>query len=111
MKLHDLRLEVMATIGKSMDDLLDKYLKPIESNWQPADLLPDSRNPEFVKEVSQIQELAKEMDYDLLTVLIGDTITEEALPTYETWLMDVEGVNQQYNNGNPNGWSKWVLLD
>ncbi len=26
MKLHDLRLEVMATIGKSMDDLLDKYL-------------------------------------------------------------------------------------
>ena len=56
MKLHDLRLEVMATIGKSMDDLLAKYLKPIESNWQPADLLPDSRNPEFVKEVNEIQE-------------------------------------------------------
>jgi acyl-[acyl-carrier-protein] desaturase len=51
-----------------MDDLLAKYLKPIESNWQPADLLPDSRNPEFVKEVNEIQELAKEMDYDLLTV-------------------------------------------
>lgn len=108
MKLHDLRLEVMATIGKSMDDLLAKYLKPIESNWQPSDLLPDSRNPEFVKEVNEIQELAKEMDYDLLTVLIGDTITEEALPTYESWLMDVDGVNQQYNNGNPNGWSKWI---
>ena len=46
MKLHDLRLEVMDTIGKSMDDLLAKYLKPIESNWQPADLLPDARNPE-----------------------------------------------------------------
>ncbi|MFB1002830.1 MAG: acyl-ACP desaturase, partial [Bacteroidia bacterium] len=106
MSLHDLRLEVMSTIGKSMDDLLDKYLKPIESNWQPADLLPDSRDPEFFNEVKEIQELAKEMDYDLLTVLIGDTITEEALPTYETWLMDVEGVNQQYNNGEPNGWSK-----
>lgn len=108
MSSHDLRLEVMSTIGKSMDDLLDKYLKPIESNWQPADLLPDSRDPEFFNEVKEIQELAKEMDYDLLTVLIGDTITEEALPTYETWLMDVEGVNQQYNNGEPNGWSKWV---
>lgn len=108
MSLHDLRLEVMSTIGKSMDDLLDKYLKPIEKNWQPADFLPDSRNPEFVDEIKEIQELAKEMDYDLLTVLIGDTITEEALPTYESWLMDVEGVNQQYNNGKPNGWSKWV---
>lgn len=108
MSLHDLRLEVMTTIGKSMDDLLDKFLKPIESNWQPSDLLPDSRNPEFIEEIKEIKEIAKEMDYDLLTVLIGDTITEEALPTYESWLMDVEGVNQQYNNGEPNGWSKWV---
>lgn len=108
MNLHDLRLEVMATIGKSMDDLLDKFLKPVDTNWQPADLLPDSRNPEFIAEVKEIQEIAKEMDYDLLTVLIGDTITEEALPTYESWLMDVDGVNQQYNNGQPNGWSKWV---
>ncbi len=108
MSLHDLRLEVMSTIGKSMDDLLDKFLKPIETNWQPSDLLPDSRDPEFFDELKEIQELAKEMDYDLLTVLIGDTITEEALPTYESWLMDVEGVNQQYNNGGPNGWSQWV---
>lgn len=108
MKLYDLRLEVMDTIGKSMDDLLAKYLKPIESNWQPADLLPDARNPEFIAEINEIQELAKEMDYDLLTVLIGDTITEEALPTYETWLMDIEGINQQYNENNPNGWSKWI---
>lgn len=98
----------MATIGKSMDSLLDKYLKPIEKNWQPSDLLPDSRNPEFIDEIKDIKEAAKDMDYDLLTVLIGDTITEEALPTYESWLMDVEGVNQQYNKGRPNGWSKWV---
>ena len=98
----------MDTIGKSMDDLLAKYLKPIESNWQPADLLPDARNPKFIAEINEIQELAKEMDYDLLTVLIGDTITEEALPTYETWLMDIEGINQQYNESNPNGWSKWI---
>lgn len=98
----------MSTIGKSMDGLLEKYLKPIEKNWQPADLLPDSRNPEFIDEVKEIQELAKDMNYDLLTVLIGDTITEEALPTYESWLMDVEGVNQQYSDGGPNGWSQWV---
>jgi acyl-[acyl-carrier-protein] desaturase len=39
--------------------------------------------------------------------LVGDTITEEALPTYETWLMDVEGVNQKGENGD-NGWAKWL---
>lgn len=104
MKLLNIRLEVMQTIEKSMDELLAKYLKPIEKNWQPADLLPDSRDPEFFEEIKEIQELAKELDYDLFAVLIGDTITEEALPTYESWLMDVEGVEQDGKNG----WSKWI---
>lgn len=104
MKIPNVRLEVMQTIDKSMDDLLKKYLKPIEKNWQPSDLLPDSKSPGFFEEVREIQGLAKEMDYDLWAVLIGDTITEEVLPTYETWLMNVEGVDQ---NGR-NGWSKWI---
>jgi acyl-[acyl-carrier-protein] desaturase len=34
----------------------------------------------------------------------SDTITEEALPTYESWLMDVEGID----NVERNGWSKWI---
>ena len=41
MKLYNIRLEVMQTIEKSMDELLKKYLKPIEENWQPSDLLPE----------------------------------------------------------------------
>jgi acyl-[acyl-carrier-protein] desaturase len=104
MSITNIRLEVMQTIEKSMDDLLNKYLKPIDSIWQPTDLLPASNAPEFFEEIREIQELAKEMDYDLWAVLIGDTITEEALPTYETWLMNVEGVDQEGRNG----WSKWV---
>ena len=104
MKLFNIRLEVMQTIEQSMDDLLEKYLKPIEKNWQPSDLLPDSMSPEFLEEITEIQELAKEIDYDLWAVLIGGAVTEEALPTYEAWLMRIEGVDQEGNNG----WSKWV---
>ena len=94
----------MNTIGQSMDELLEKYLKPIASNWQPADLLPDSSEDDFVEQVKEIQELSMQMDYDLFTVLIGDTVTEEALPTYESWLMEVVGVD----NVEKNGWSQWV---
>ncbi|RXG21177.1 acyl-ACP desaturase [Leeuwenhoekiella aequorea] len=104
MKLSNIRLEVMQTIGKSMDELIGTYLKSIDENWQPTDMLPDAANPEFIDEVKEIQELCREMDYDLFTVLVGDTITEEALPTYESWLMGVQGVDQV----NGNGWSKWV---
>lgn len=104
MSIKNIRLEVMQTIERSMGSLLTKYLRPIEENWQPADLLPDSTKPQFAEQVRELQGLAKEMEDDLLAVLIGDTITEEALPTYEAWLMDVEGVDQLANNG----WSKWV---
>ncbi len=103
-KKLNIRLEVMETIEQSMDDLLVKYLRPIEENWQPSDLLPDSREPDFFEEIEEIQALAKDMSYDLFAVLIGDTVTEEALPTYEAWLVDLEGVDQK----NMTGWSQWV---
>ncbi len=104
MILSNLRQEVMHTLEKSMDEFLTTFMKPIEEIWQPADMLPDSTSPKFLNEVEEIRELAMELDDDLLTVLIGDTITEEALPTYEAWLMDMAGVDQ----ANKNGWSKWM---
>jgi len=104
MSNYHTRVEVMSTIEKSMDNLLDKYLKNIDTNWQPSDFLPDSRDEDFIDQVKEIQALAKDMEYDLFAVLIGDTITEEALPTYESWLMFVEGVDQE----NHNGWAQWV---
>lgn len=104
MKAKNVRLEVMQTIEKSMPELLKKYLIPVEDSWQPSDYLPDSRTEEFFNEIEEIQELAKELSYDFWAVLIGDTVTEEALPTYEAWLMDVEGIDQDGNNG----WSQWV---
>ncbi|MCE7059544.1 acyl-ACP desaturase [Dyadobacter sp. CY343] len=100
------RLEVMKHLGKDLDGLIAEYLKPIDENWQPSDFLPDSRNEDFVREVKLLQESCRDLPYDYMAVLIGDTITEEALPTYESWLMDVIGVNQV---GEPeSGWVKWV---
>ncbi len=104
MSLWNVRTEVMQTIEKSMEEILLKYLKPIEENWQPADLLPNSNDPNFIEQVRELQGLAKEMPYDLFSVLIGDTVTEEALPTYETWLMDVKGIDQESRTG----WAQWV---
>lgn len=94
----------MQTIENFMDEYITKFLPPIESMWQPADLLPDPSQPDFVDKVKELRELARELSYDFWAVLIGDTITEEALPTYESWLMEVEGVDQR----NKNGWAKWV---
>ncbi|PKQ45660.1 acyl-ACP desaturase [Confluentibacter flavum] len=108
MSLKNVRFEVMKFLEKDVDSLIEKYLIPIDSIWQPTDFLPNSEADDqtFFEEVREIRELSKELPYDFWVVLVGDMITEEALPTYESWLMDVEGVDQVTEGGN--GWAKWV---
>ncbi|OYQ32142.1 acyl-ACP desaturase [Flavobacterium cyanobacteriorum] len=106
MSIKNIRLEVMQFLEKNIDSFVENYLIPVENIWQPSDLLPDSQNEKFMEEVKELREIAKDLPYDFWVVLVGDTITEEALPTYESWLMDVEGVNQVDEGGN--GWSQWV---
>lgn len=104
MSLKNVRLEVMQYLEKDVDSLIEKYLIPIDSIWQPTDFLPNSEADNFLDHVEEIRELSKELPYDFWVVLVGDMITEEALPTYESWLMDVEGVDQVGRNS----WGKWV---
>ena len=92
MSQKNVRLEVMKHLEKDVNTLIQKYLIPPETIWQPQDFLPDAREANFTDKILEIQELAKEMPYDFWVVLVGDMITEEALPTYESWLMDVDGM-------------------
>ncbi|HIY76084.1 MAG TPA: acyl-ACP desaturase [Candidatus Sphingobacterium stercorigallinarum] len=98
------RKEVMSYLEPFMLNEMSNYLKPVEQMWQPADLLPDASRDTFFQEVQELQEGARELPYDLVAVLIGDTVTEEALPTYESWLTMVEDVNKNEQGG----WMKWV---
>ncbi len=100
----NIRLEVMQAIEPKVLGFMDNFLIPIEDLWQPSDFLPDSQSDTFLDDIEIIREEAKELGYDFWVTLVADTITEEALPTYESWLMDVEGINQHENGG----WSKWV---
>lgn len=104
MSIKNIRLEVMQFLEKNVDSFVDQFLIPVEKIWQPSDLLPNSESENFIEEVRELREIAKDLPYDFWVVMVGDTITEEALPTYESWLMEVEGVD----NEGRNGWSKWV---
>jgi acyl-[acyl-carrier-protein] desaturase len=103
-EISDQRSEVMLHIGTTIDSISDDYLKPIETNWQASELLPLTSDTSFISDLKTIQEQAQNLSYDFLAVLVADTITEEALPTYETWLSGIKGVDQYENNG----WMKWL---
>lgn len=107
MSIQNVRLEVMQFLEKNVDAFMDQFLLPVEKIWQPTDLLPNSQSETFLEEVVELREIAKELPYDFWVVLVGDTITEEALPTYESWLLDLDGINQREENGRENGWAKW----
>ena len=94
----------MKTLEKNIDSFIDTFLIPAEKIWQPTDFLPNSQKDSFIEEIKEIQEISKELDDDFWVVLVGDTITEEALPTYESWLLDLDGVTQHPDNG----WAKWI---
>src|SRR6201992_2695394 len=98
------RREVMKHIEKYMLEKMFEYLKPVENIWQPSDFLPDSSRDTFFSEIKELQESAAGLSYDLIAVLIGDTITEEALPTYESWLTMVDNVSKDEEGG----WMKWT---
>lgn len=98
------RLEVMKNLSKEVEGFIQKYLTPVEKIWQPSDFLPDSSSENFKYDLDELQTYAHEMDYDVFVTLIGDCITEEALPSYESWIMGIDGVDQE----NKNGWSQWV---
>ena len=108
MSIKNVRLEVMQFLEKDIDTYMDKFLVPADKIWQPTDFLPNSQSDSFFEEIKELQELSKDLPDDFWITLIGDTITEEALPTYESWLMQMEGVVDEDGQYLENGWAKWI---
>ncbi|XP_017974120.1 PREDICTED: stearoyl-[acyl-carrier-protein] 9-desaturase, chloroplastic isoform X2 [Theobroma cacao] len=98
-------------IFKSLEDWAEKnfliYLKPVEKCWQPQDFLPDPTSDGFGEQVKELRERAKEIPDDYFVVLIGDMITEEALPTYQQMLNSAEEIRDE-TGGSLTPWAIWT---
>ncbi|XP_017974175.1 PREDICTED: stearoyl-[acyl-carrier-protein] 9-desaturase, chloroplastic [Theobroma cacao] len=98
-------------IFKSLEDWAEKnfliYLKPVEKCWQPQDFLPDPTSDGFGEQVKELRERAKEIPDDYFVVLIGDMITEEALPTYQQMLNSAEETRDE-TGGSLTPWAIWT---
>ncbi|MBA0840877.1 hypothetical protein Goarm_003419 [Gossypium armourianum] len=98
-------------IFKSLEDWAENniltYLKPVEKCWQPQDFLPDPASDGFHEQVKELRERAKEIPDDYFVVLVGDMITEEALPTYQTMLNTLDGVRDE-TGASLTPWAIWT---
>ena len=75
-------------------------------SWQPQDYLPDLVQDDWEESIRELRGNAAELPDELMVVLIGDMVTEEALPTYQTLLNTFEGCDDPTGTAD-SPWAKW----
>ncbi|THG17468.1 hypothetical protein TEA_006858 [Camellia sinensis var. sinensis] len=60
-----------------------------------GEFLPDPTSDGFYDQVEELRQRAKELPDEYLVVLVGDMITEEALPTYQTTLNNHDAIQDE----------------
>ena len=97
--------EVMRALEPSLEELM-KLLPPVEDCWQPSGLLPDLASEAGLGELAALRERALELSDELLVMLVGTTVTEEALPSYQTSINRNEGIGDPDGMGD-SAWARW----
>ena len=82
-------------------------LKPVAESWQPSDFLPAFGAEGWRDEIGQLHHRAAQLSDELLVVLVGDLITEEALPTYQTMLNRTDGLIDR-TGVSDSPWAQWT---
>ncbi|EOA20786.1 hypothetical protein CARUB_v10001122mg [Capsella rubella] len=101
------KLEIFRSLEGWAEENLLAYLKPVEKSWQPTDFLPEPESEGFYDQVKELRERCMELTDDYFVVLVGDMITEEALPTYQTMINTLDGVRDE-TGASPSPWAVWT---
>ncbi|KAK6231986.1 hypothetical protein SCA6_002059 [Theobroma cacao] len=101
------KIELFKTLNDWAEKNILVLLKPVESSWQPSDFLPLPESEGFYDQVKELRERCKELPDDFFVVLVGDMITEEALPTYQTMLNTLDGVRDE-TGASLTPWAIWT---
>ena len=80
-------------------------LSPVERAWQPSDYLPDFTTEDWRERVAEFREEARRIPDDVLVVLVGNMVTEEALPNYSVTIDNIVG-SPGANAETP--WARWI---
>ena len=100
------QFEVIKSMESFVAENLKSLLKPINESWQPTDFVPDMSAEDWHEQLLRFRQEAENLPDDVLVVLIGDMVTEEALPSYQTWLNRFQGVSDT-TGASDSPWAHW----
>ena len=96
--------EMIRTIEPAVADNL-RLLVPIDKAWQPTDYVPDLEAESWRKEVERFRAAAATISDELLVILVGDMVTEEALSSYSVAL---NGLVKDEEGTSSAPWARWL---
>ncbi len=100
-------LEVTFELDKVVGDSIPTLLADPKTCWQPTDFLPDFNQESAFEEIRNLQARAKGIPDEVMVSLIGNIVTEEALPSYHAFFSLLEGVNPAGSAAHGSGWARW----
>ncbi len=80
-------------------------LTPVDQAWQPTDYLPDFTADDWAGQVEGFRESASRISDELLVVLVGNMVTEEALPNYS---LSLNRVVRDETGIEDRAWAQWL---
>lgn len=99
-----LQADVIAAIEPAAGRHLE-VLVPVEKARQPSDYLPDLESAGWQERVEALRQAAQGVSDELLVVLVGDMVTEEALPSYS---MALNALVRDDEGTGPGPWARWL---
>lgn len=104
------KIEVIRSIEQHVGQFIDEKMKFPETSWQPTDFIPNAANEDFADQVRVLQEGIAQVPDTVMVSLVGNMITEEALPSYQTFFNLLNGINEDRTVSSPNPWVRWSRL-
>jgi acyl-[acyl-carrier-protein] desaturase len=98
-------MEVIGMLEKFVGETVDSSLLDPDDCWQPTDFLPDLTKEDALEEIKKLRERTDCIPDSVISSLVGNMITEEALPSYQTYFNLM--VNEDRDLTSTNGWVRW----
>jgi acyl-[acyl-carrier-protein] desaturase len=103
-RMNDDHMAVLASMDDHVEESLN-FLAPVGKAWQPTDYLPDLGGEAWREEVEKFRVQAQSISDEMLVILVGDMVTEEALPSYSVQL---NLIAQDGVGDSPKPWARWL---
>ena len=98
-------MEVIGMLKDFVGKAVDESLLDPDDCWQPTDFLPDLTKDDALDQIRSLRERSAGIPDTVITSLVGNMITEEALPSYQTYFNLI--VNDERDLVSNNGWVRW----